>query len=354
MSALDSTVRIAAIGLATPPGPVEQSEALRLLEARYGPELTPSSRSAMRKIFAHPSVQRRRFAIEQPRDLFGENPDARVGRYTAWAVRLADEAARGAMREAGVTPAEVSALVVNTCTGYICPGLSTYLLESLGLPRSVRAYDLAGGGCGGALANLQAAEALQRSAPEGVTLSVAVEICSATFQMGNDLSLILSNALFSDGASAAVLWNRPRGLELTASGSLFAPEYREHIRYVHREGQLHNQLSLQLPGIVRSSAAKLTADLLSPRGLTARDVPHWALHPGGEKILAALGEELGLTAAQLAPARAVLAEYGNISSPTVLFVLRRIMEESASPGAWTVLLAFGAGFSAHAWLVKMG
>jgi predicted naringenin-chalcone synthase len=179
-----------------------------------------------------------------------------------------------------------------------------------------------------------------------------VEICSATFQMSDDLSLIVSNALFSDGAAAAVLWDRPGGLELIAGGSRFAPEHRDAIRYVHKNGQLHNQLSIQLPRIVREPTAELVRRLLSAHDLRAGDVRHWALHPGGEKVIASLQDALGLTEAQLAPSRAVLAEHGNISSPTVWFVLRKILDAGVAPGDWCMMLAFGAGFSVHGHLLR--
>ena len=153
----------------------------------------------MKKFLAHPSIRRRRFAFDSPDCLVTEDPDGRMARFTRWAVELSARASLEALGRAGLAAREVSALVVNTCTGYLCPGLSSYLLERLGLPRDIRAYDLVGGGCGGAIPNLQAGEECLKAAGAGVALCVAVEICSATFQMEDDLSLILSNALFSAG-----------------------------------------------------------------------------------------------------------------------------------------------------------
>jgi predicted naringenin-chalcone synthase len=172
--------------------------------------------------------------------------------------------------------------------------------------------------------------------------------------MGDDLSLIISNALFSDGAAAAVLWDRPAGLELVASASRFLPEYRDHIRYVHRGGQLHNHLSLELPQVIRKPVAELATELLRSHGLGVGDAPHWAMHSGGDKVVNALAAEIGLSEEQAAPTRRVLAEYGNISSPTVWFVLRDIVERGMKPGDWVVMLAFGAGFSAHCCLLRAG
>ena len=242
--------------------------------------------------------------------------------------------------------------MVNTCTGYLCPGLSSYLLERLNLPRQIRAYDLVGGGCGGAVPNFQAAQELLLAKGEGAALCVSVEICSATFHMGDDLSLLLPNALLGDGAAAAVLWTRPRGLELVASSSFHAPEDREAIRYIHKHGQLYNQLSRDLPAIVNQAVAQAVQAVLEPRGLTVADVAHWALHGGGDKVLSAVAEELDIPPENLLPTRDILARYGNMSSPSVLFTLQEIMNNGLRPADWVLMASLGAGLSAHALLLK--
>lgn len=170
--------------------------------------------------------------------------------------------------------------------------------------------------------------------------------------MENDLSLLLSNTLFGDGAAAAVLWTRPLGYELVASASRYAPEQRDSIRYVHKKGQLYNQLSLKLPGLVGKAAAQVVADVLAQRSLKPADIRHWALHSGGEKIINAVRDEIGLSEEQVSHTRRVLARHGNMSSPTVWFVLREIENEGIAPGEWCIMAAFGAGLSAHVFLLK--
>ncbi|MCC6347734.1 MAG: type III polyketide synthase, partial [Nitrospirales bacterium] len=240
--------------------------------------------------------------------------------------------------------------------GYICPGISTYLIGKLGLPSRTRAYDLVGGGCGGAIPNLQLAAALAGGRRGGTALSIAVEICSATFQMGDEMSLIISNALFADGAAAAVLGDggRTGGYEVVASSSHYAPEYRDDIRYIHKKGQLHNRLSLRLPGLVKRAVSRVVEELLGPLSLRIGEIRHWALHPGGEKIINAVREELGLSEEQIGPVRTVLSEFGNLSSPTVWYVLEEIERRGIEKGEWCVMLAFGAGLSAHACLLRKG
>lgn len=345
-------VRLATVATATPPYLADQQEAEAFFLAHFAHRLSPRSVKLLRTFLAHPSIRGRHFAFPDPHCLVQEDADERIGRFTRWAVELSAQAARSALAQTGVTPGEISTLVVNTCTGYLCPGLTSYLMESLGLPSDIRAYDLVGSGCGGAVPNLQLGADHLKANGGGVALCISVEVCSATFQMEDDLSLILSNALFGDGAAAALLWSCSPGLELVAAVSRHRPEDREAIRYIHKQGQLYNQLSAALPRIAGGAVAEAVQALLAPRGLTAADIHHWALHGGGHKVISAVGEKLGLPEAKLQPTRDVLARYGNMSSPSVLFSLKEILETGLNAGEWVVLAAFGAGLSVHALLLQ--
>jgi predicted naringenin-chalcone synthase len=343
---------IASVALAVPPYRIDQAAAKAFMLTRYADVLDRRWTSVMNNVFAHSAIRRRYFAFDDPEVLINEPPDSRVSRFTHWSIELSAQALLSALAQAGVSVSDITGIVVNTCTGYICPGISTYLIERLGLSRRVRAYDLVGSGCGGAIPNLQVASALLKENNQGVVVSVSVEICSATFQMGGDLSLIVSNALFGDGAAAAVLWTRPEGLAMIESAAYYAPEHREDIRYVYKDGRLHNQLSTALPRYVKTAVAHIVENLLKAGRLTMDDIRHWAFHTGGEKIIHAIQEGLGLSEEQLRATRAVLADYGNMSSPTVWFVLRQIIEEGMEYGDWCIMAAFGAGLSAHGYLLR--
>jgi predicted naringenin-chalcone synthase len=343
---------IGAIACVVPPCSASQDSAAGLLREHFGPGLTPRSRGLIRAAFSHPAIRKRHFAVNDLSDIIRESPDQRMERFTEQSVELSARAVRRALDRAGASLDDVTGLVVNTCTGYLCPGISSYLVERLGLSRTIGAYDLVGSGCGGAIPNLQVAEALLRGRPDGIVLSVSVEICSAAFQMDNDFSLILSNALFGDGAAAAVLWTRPQGFELVASAGRYVPEQREAVRFVHKQGQLHNQLSPGLPDMVGKAAARVVADLLASQGLAGDDISHWALHTGGAGIIEAVRNGIGIPEGKLQPTRRVLADYGNMSSPTVWFVLEDIAGNGVSPGEWCLMLAYGAGLSAHAGLLR--
>jgi predicted naringenin-chalcone synthase len=334
---------IASLAVSSPPYSADQGFAEEFVKRHFSGRLDKRSMHFVHTFFSHPSIRKRHYAIDDPVELVDEDPDRRVARFTERSIELAADAAIRALEQVNLGVNDVSGIVLNTCTGYICPGVSTYLIERLGLPRNIRAYDLVGSGCGGAIPNLQVAESLITS-NDGVVLSVSVEICSATLQWDNDLSLILSNALFGDGAAAAVIWDRPQGWELIASASRFVPEQRETIRYVHKRGQLHNQLSLKLPDIVRN--------LLKEQDLSVSDIDHWALHTGGENIINAVRAEIGISDEKIRPTRTILSEFGNMSSPTVWFVMDEIQKNGVKPGDWCVMIAYGAGLSAHAYLLR--
>ena len=351
MNRAKSSAYVASLACVVPPYCADQKFAAELVKKLFSKKLTARSMGLIRATFSHPSIRSRHFALDDPACVVDESPDQRIARFTEKSVELSAQAVTKALDQAGVSVHDVTGLVVNSCTGYICPGISTYLIERLGLPRTTRVYDLVGSGCGGAIPNLQVAESLLK-ANGGIVVSVSVEICSSVFQMDNDLSLILSNALFADGAAAAVLWDKPEGFELVASAGRYVPEQRDDIRFVHKNGQLHNQLSTKLPDLVKKAAAEVVADLLSSQELETGDITHWAFHTGGEKIINAVRDGIGVPEEQLRATRKVLAEYGNMSSPTVWFVLEEILRNGISAGDTCVMVAYGAGLSAHAFLLR--
>jgi predicted naringenin-chalcone synthase len=350
-------IRIAGIGTAAPPCIVRQDVADALMAQHYRGVLKPRTLEVMHQVLMHPSIRTRHIAVDREESLVllkDEDPDVRMARFTRWAVDLSAAAVTQALTTAEYAVGDVAALVVNTCTGYICPGISTYLIEKLGLSPDVRAYDLVGSGCGGAIPCIQAGEQALAAMNHGVAVCVSVEICSATYQMGDDISLVISNAIFGDGAAATVLHRGGRGISLESSISRFDPSHRDDVRYVYKQGRLHNSLSPQLPRIVAEAVPPMIAALLSSRGLSASQVKHWAIHPGGERIIEELKKSLALSEEQLAVTREILLKYGNMSSPTVIFELQRMRADASGigPGEWCVMVAFGAGFSAHAYLLR--
>jgi predicted naringenin-chalcone synthase len=346
---------VAGVGTAVPACTLEQQAVFPLIKQHYGDALRPRSLSVLEQVLAHPSIRTRHVAVDSLHDIARiktETFDERMDRFTRWSVDLCEKAVRTAVGQARVALEDVVGIVVCTCTGYICPGISTYLIERLGLSRGVRALDLVGAGCGASLPTLQMGEAILGSVGRGAVVCAAVEICSATFEMADDIALLISNAIFGDGAAAVVLTGADRGLEVGPTGGRYHPEYREDVRFVYRNGRLHNRLSPSLPDTTGQAAAAFVRDFLAEQRLALSDIDHWAIHPGGEKILSAVQQRLGLSDAAMRISRSVLADYGNMSSPTVLFELERTMAEGIRPGGNCLLLAFGAGMSIHAALLR--
>lgn len=353
MNPASNRIFLASAATAVPPFRADQPTVWDYFARHYTGRLKTRSLDILRKVLEHPSIEGRNFAVDDPSCLIDETPDDRIRRFTSKGVDLACRAARKALDRAGLSIGEVDALVINTCTGYICPGLTSYVAQELDMDRSVPAFDLVGGGCAGALPGLMVARGQLASRGGGAVLSVAVEVCSVTFQMGDDLSLLLSNALFGDGAAAVVLWTRPEGLEFRGTATRHLPEERESIRYVHRNGNLHNQLSTSLPRIMAPVVEETVTSLLQGEGITIGDVGYWALHGGGDSVINGIGSRLQLSEEQLAPTRNVLRRFGNMSSPSALFVLSKLMEGGMEKGGWVILAAFGAGMTAHAALFRV-
>jgi alkylresorcinol/alkylpyrone synthase len=269
--------------------------------------------------------------MEAKTDALETDPDRRLARFLKFGRAAAVAAARRALAEAGVATAEIAGLIVNTCTGYLCPGLSSYIAKDLGLKTSIRFQDLMGMGCGAAVPNLEAAAGMLARSGEGPVLSVAVEICTATIFPSHEPELVVSNSIFGDGAAAAVLDlvpdNHPGGLArmVDFATGLF-PQYREDLRYRTEGGRLRNHLSKRVPIIGARTVTAVASRLLARHGLSRNDIDWWAIHPGGTVVQAQVAKELELTGEALRFSYHVFENYGNMSSPSVLFVLREILD----------------------------
>lgn len=344
------------LGTANPPLHVTQEEAYEFIAARF--DLKPAELDLYRRILLDGKIKSRYLGMDAKADSLETDPDRLLARFLKFGRATAVAAARRALAEAGVEPAEIAGLIVNTCTGYLCPGLSSYIAEDLGLKTSVRYQDLMGMGCGAAIPNLEAAAGMLARSGEGPILSIAAEICSATIFPSHEPDLVVSNSIFGDGAAAAVLdlarEGRPGGLvQIVDFATGLFPRYREDLRYRTEGGLLRNHLTKRVPVIGARTAKEVASRLLERNGLSKNDITWWAVHPGGTVVLEQVAKELELAGEALRPSYHVFQNYGNMSSPSVLFVLREILDsDRPQPGQKGMLLAFGAGFSAFAALVE--
>jgi polyketide synthase Type III len=296
----------------------------------------------------------RSLSVESLSDVFQIDPDTLHARFLANAPVLATTAGKAALREATLTAAEIDGLVVSTCTGYLCPGLTSYVIERLGLRSDILAFDLVGQGCAAALPNWRLADALLTAGCRHV-LSICVEVSSAAMYLDNDPGVLISACLFGDGAGAAVLSrNAPaqrRSIEWKSFGSLVNPAERNALLFQTRKGMLRNVLTRPVPGLAAEHAEQVLHTVLETTGLTMADIGTWIMHAGGRDVLEALQRRLKLSANDLRYSADMLHEYGNMSSAFVYFVLQAALKDDAKAGWWW-MSAFGAGFSCHGALLK--
>jgi alkylresorcinol/alkylpyrone synthase len=228
--------------------------------------------------------------------------------------------------------------------------------EQLGLSRHVKAFDLVGQGCAGALPNWQLCSALLDAGHCDRVLSICVEVCSAAMYLDDDPGVLISACLFGDGAGGAVLsrnaFEGRRRVRWTTSVSVTAPAERDALRFEHRNGLLRNVLTRAVPRLAAEHAEEVLQLVTSRAGLTQDSITGWIMHAGGRDVLLALQERLQLDPAALRYSRDTLREYGNLSSAFVYFALDAALADSAA-GGWWLLCSFGAGFACHGALLAV-
>lgn len=347
-------------GLATavPPRRFTQAECWAALkQSPQFSRLNPRAHTVLRKVLSGDNgIATRHLAVTELSESFNLTSDTLHERFAQHAPTLATEAAKRALVAAQLEPSDVDAVLISTCTGYLCPGLTSYASERLGLRPDVQALDLVGQGCGAALPNWRTAEALIASGRVQHVLSVCVEICSAAFYLDNDPGVLISACLFGDGAGAALLSALPaahaRRVEWYDAESTLDPAARDLLRFEQRDGMLRNILTRQVPALAARHAEAILSAVLERQPLTRHEITGWIMHAGGREVLAALRQELGLDPSELKLSADILREFGNVSSPFVLFALERTLAQNA-PGGWWWLSSFGAGFTCHGALLKV-
>ncbi|GAA5482998.1 type III polyketide synthase [Haloferula sargassicola] len=330
------------LSTALPPHRFSQPECLSALkETALFDELKPRSQALVGKVLANgiSGIKNRHFCLPEIGPVVGRDAQQLNEVFEKEAPALAAEALRKALEKAGIAAEELDALLVCTCTGYLCPGVTSHVAEILGLRDSAYLQDLVGLGCGAAIPTWRAAAGFLAAHPGSKVATVAVEVCSAAFYANDDPGVLISMCLFGDGAAAAVWSDQPGGGKWQAGHftTIHRPEQREKIRFVNAGGKLCNQLDKAVPAL----AAEAVGSLYEKR----RSEPDRVLaHSGGRDVIEALEERLGVP---LAETREVLADCGNMSSPSVMFAAERALATANGDARWW-LTAFGAGFAAHA------
>jgi predicted naringenin-chalcone synthase len=270
------------------------------------------------------------------------------------------EAARKALEAAdGIEAADITHLVTVSCTGFFNPGPDYKIVRALGLDPSVRRYHLGFMGCYAAFPALRAAKSFCEAEPEAVVLVVSAELCTLHVRSSNDPDTIMGSSLFADGAAAAVVTARDLPaqrpyFELDHFETVLTPVGEESMAWNIGDEGFEMVLGTYVPHIIDEHIVGALAPLLAHEGWDQpyRQLEHWAIHPGGRSILDKVEAKLELTGKQLVPARETLRDYGNMSSATVLFVLKHILDQPFGGGRERVCaMAFGPGLTVETGLL---
>jgi alkylresorcinol/alkylpyrone synthase len=340
-------VALVSIATAVPPHALEQDDVAARVHAQF-------SRSEvvqrLMPVFATTGIRRRYSCVPIEWYYEAQSWPQRNEVYLDSALTLLERAAREALERAGLRAADIGAVVVVSTTGIATPSLDARLIAPLGLARTVQRLPIFGLGCvGGAIGLARAAMMAQATSPAPVLLLV-VELCALWFRR-NDLtkSNIVATALFGDGAAAAVLRAGGDGPRIRASGEYTFPDTLGVMGWDVADDGLSAVFSRDIPRLVETQFQPVVDAYLAESQLTRDDVDVFLSHPGGTKVLDALESAFALPSGSLADSRAILAEYGNMSAVTLLFVLERALREGAlSRASWqrALLSAMGPGFTA--------
>ena len=317
-------------------------------------------RDVIRRTHQATTVEARHLVLSleeyEPLDDFGKSNDV----FLREAPLLAAQAASEALRSAGIEPDQVDLVLTTTVTGVAVPSIDARLVPLLGLRSDVRRMPLMGLGCVAGASGIARVADLLRGAPDSVAVLVSVELCSLTLQHDDtSMANVVASGLFGDGAAAVVLVGDDRARELGVTGPRCVDAHAHFFDDTERvmgwdvgSTGLRVVLSPQVPELVASELPAVAKSLLGRHGLELDDIRTWVVHSGGPKVLDALESSLGLPRTSTALTWESLREVGNLSSASVLDVLRRSLEQTPLTGSPAVMAAMGPGFCAELVLLE--
>ncbi|WP_326682277.1 type III polyketide synthase [Streptomyces sp. NBC_01237] len=348
--------RIAAVHGALPPHRHAQREVTDMVARTCLPP--GADRRVLDRLHENAQVRNRHTVLPLERydalDGFGGANDVFVGA----AVDLGAEAVRGALRAAGLRATDVDLLMFTSVTGVAAPSVDARLVGRLGLRQDVKRLPVFGLGCVAGAAGVARLHDYLLGAPDHVAVLLSVELCSLTFQRDDVTPAnLVATALFGDGAAAVVVTGdrRPRtaGPEVVATRSRMYPDTEHIMGWDVRSTGFKVVLDPAVPDVVRRYLADDVSGFLAEHGLKPKDIAHWVCHPGGPKVLEAVSEALALPENALDVTRRSLADVGNLSSSSVLHVLRdTLAERRPEPGTPGLLMAMGPGFCCELVLLR--
>jgi predicted naringenin-chalcone synthase len=250
---------------------------------------------------------------------------------------------------------QITHLITISCTGMSAPGLDLEIMEAMKLSPTLFRTSINFMGCYAAIHGLKLAKFICDSVPDAKVVLVATELCTLHFQKEYTLENASSSLLFADGSAAVLISNKissPNALKIEGFHSQVVLEGKKDMAWEISSKGFLMTLSSYIPQLIKEDIESLISAALQKENLTHQEIPYWCIHPGGKKIVDVIEQKLSLTAEQTKYARKVLAENGNMSSPTILFVLKEIMESPIKPGEKIFGIAFGPGLTMETFLAK--
>jgi predicted naringenin-chalcone synthase len=362
---------IHAIGTAVPPHTIRQEQAAEWMAHALGIE--GRERKMLDSLYASTGILTRHTVLEdytlrRGNFSFFPNTDglepfptvaARMQLYRNAALPLALDAIRKALEESATSAAAVTHLIVASCTGMYAPGLDIDLVEALGIPSTAERTLVQFMGCYAAFNALKLAGHITRSEINSCVLVVCVELCTLHFQKGWNRDTLVSNALFSDGAAAAIVKPEKGSgttLDMKAFHCDLALDNRKDMAWLIANHGFEMTLSADVPHAIQSRIKELALKLLAKLGNEKEAADHYAIHPGGRRILEVIEEALGLERSHNSHAYEVLQENGNMSSATVFFVLEKLMQKKQpeiNHGEQVLSFAFGPGLTLESMMLNV-
>lgn len=264
---------------------------------------------------------------------------------------LAVAAARQALADAqGFSANDVTHVIFTSCTGFANPGPDYHIIRDLGLREDVQRYTVGFMGCYAAFPSLRMAAQFCEADADAVVLVVCLELCTLHMQINDQPDSILANSLFADGAAAVIVSaclpvpERP-AYRLCGFESALVPSSEAEMAWEIGNEGFNIILSSYVPDLIGANIQSLIRGMLQRQDLAMDRIGDWAVHPGGRSILDKVEASLGLDEDALEASRAVLRDYGNMSSATILFVLKELLDSAETDGAMTCAMAFGPGLT---------
>jgi alpha-pyrone synthase len=350
------SILIAGIGTAVPPHRISQVDAAEIAK-QYSCETAAQERLFL-TLYRRAGVEGRNCVVldksEGPldgRQKFYSSRDPttldRMRKYEEQAGSLAFSACKAALQDAAIAPGRMTHLVTVSCSGFYAPGFDIGLFKQLPLASTVARTHIGFMGCQGALNGLRVAQAFLDANSSACVLLCALELCSLHHQYGWDADKVVANALFADGAAAVVAINdessRLQRYRMLASGSTVIEDSEDAMSWRIGNQGFAMSLSPRVPDLICQHLRPWLEKWLGHHGLDLARIGSWAVHPGGPRILSAVSEALDLSRLALDMSQQVLADHGNMSSPTILFILDGLHKAKAPRPC--VTLAFGPGLT---------